>query len=1341
MHDDADFRTTDQAGSGLEFRTERKNILKKAIDHARSLIIGAADKVPFAKNNKIEKAVARYIDRAWYLYRYPDVMKSGMDPALHFMRYGWREGRNPSAFFDVLFYLEHNPDVRASGINPLTHYIFHGSSEGRDPHVLFDVHWYLQNNADVRMAAIEPLLHFINAGGSEGRSPHPLFDAKWYLHINDDVREAGLNPLLHYLSGGAAELRSPHPLFDARWYAQTYRTIDGVLDHPLLEYLTAGGISGRDPNRFFDSLWYINNHEILRQTNQNPLLSYITQGQHEGRDPHPDFDSEWYLLNYQDVKSANKNPLEHYITAGRQEGRSPSEPGAGSELCHVLQIPYEVRHVPPSFAGKDFCLFVTYSADGKIADHVLRYFNALKSCGLSMIAIIATDGLDAALPEEILQADGLIIRKNHGWDFAAWATALASLPGLWTAKSLVLTNDSVYGPISDQKLNKVVDRFLNGESDIFALTDSYENRHHLMSYFIGLKNDALSAPTVRNYWKSVNSYKDKNHVIHQYELSTHDHYLKSGLKVDVAFPSTRYPSEHNPTLHHWKDLLARGFPFIKVQAIRDNLPGVDTSDWRAALKKAPSLVDDIERHLYTLTSGTQRSPRPRPIPAALDRYSVPTNLLNDIGAVTAIRPSDATDYVLEMPFRFDAPVSDLPDRVAVIAHIFYVDLANDLIHEFEKIPVRADIFISTDSEAKRQELLSLLSHYGNGTITIRAFPNVGRDIAPMIVGFREVFDEYEYFLHVHSKKSPYGSSHDGWREYLFDNILGTKENIGSILYTLKNSDTGMVFADHFPGIRNLLNWGYNFSTTKKLLSRVGISLDSSFVLDFPSSSFFWGRSEAIRPLLNLDLNWSDFPAEEGQFDGTLAHAIERSLLYFCEGAGFSWSKVGVAKHVATDRLIPVSSVNDLQICLARTQQALLGNEIRRANYFEKYGEVVPSLGRKDSNKRLRFNLVLPTIKPEETYGGISTAIKTFKSICRTMGPDVDLRIIVTHSPVDMHASMNFPDYCVVLPDSPYDQMSKTIVNVFDKRSTRRIGVRAGDIFMTTAWWTDKYAENIINLQQSFFGISQPKLYFIQDFEVGFYPWSTRFALAGSTYNNLSDGIALINSEELAQFMGGRGLSAEGYVVRYSMNETLRGSVTSIPKKRILLFYGRPSASRNCFELICMAIAAWQRRNPELATKWRIVSAGEAYHPSLANPILGAEVQGKLSLDDYARLLSEAAVGISLMISPHPSYPPFEMAAAGLVTVTNDYENKKMSLRNDNFVSLGYLDVEVLSRAIEQAVEKAEANIGKAFALSEIRDLPCDLPDFDASFVGSRLLEMARGRILNTPTLRSSRSPH
>jgi len=70
-------------------------------------------------------------DPIYYLYNYPDVRIADIDPLRHFMKTGWKEGRNPSEAFDTQYYLSSNPDVRAMQIDPLVHYISYGRKEGR----------------------------------------------------------------------------------------------------------------------------------------------------------------------------------------------------------------------------------------------------------------------------------------------------------------------------------------------------------------------------------------------------------------------------------------------------------------------------------------------------------------------------------------------------------------------------------------------------------------------------------------------------------------------------------------------------------------------------------------------------------------------------------------------------------------------------------------------------------------------------------------------------------------------------------------------------------------------------------------------------------------------------------------------------------------------------------------------------------------------------------------------------------------------------------------------------------------------------------------------------------
>ena len=70
-------------------------------------------------------------DREYYLQQYPEVRQSGLSPLMHFLKQGWREGKNPSRDFNTRLYLELHPDVENAEVNPLVHYLRHGMKESR----------------------------------------------------------------------------------------------------------------------------------------------------------------------------------------------------------------------------------------------------------------------------------------------------------------------------------------------------------------------------------------------------------------------------------------------------------------------------------------------------------------------------------------------------------------------------------------------------------------------------------------------------------------------------------------------------------------------------------------------------------------------------------------------------------------------------------------------------------------------------------------------------------------------------------------------------------------------------------------------------------------------------------------------------------------------------------------------------------------------------------------------------------------------------------------------------------------------------------------------------------
>ena len=69
-------------------------------------------------------------DAEYYLATYPDVAERNIDPLVHYLEEGAREGRNPHSDFDAGFYLEQCRLRGEEPNNPLLHYIRIGAARG-----------------------------------------------------------------------------------------------------------------------------------------------------------------------------------------------------------------------------------------------------------------------------------------------------------------------------------------------------------------------------------------------------------------------------------------------------------------------------------------------------------------------------------------------------------------------------------------------------------------------------------------------------------------------------------------------------------------------------------------------------------------------------------------------------------------------------------------------------------------------------------------------------------------------------------------------------------------------------------------------------------------------------------------------------------------------------------------------------------------------------------------------------------------------------------------------------------------------------------------------------------
>jgi hypothetical protein len=108
----------------------------------------------------------------------------------------WRDLRK---VFDAEFYLAKYPDVARAGVNPFRHYVEYGAAEGRKPHPLFDPEYYLLRSGLARSFLEVALKDFLGRRGGDCINSHPLFDCASYLAAHPDAAEGNVNPLMHYV--------------------------------------------------------------------------------------------------------------------------------------------------------------------------------------------------------------------------------------------------------------------------------------------------------------------------------------------------------------------------------------------------------------------------------------------------------------------------------------------------------------------------------------------------------------------------------------------------------------------------------------------------------------------------------------------------------------------------------------------------------------------------------------------------------------------------------------------------------------------------------------------------------------------------------------------------------------------------------------------------------------------------------------------------------------------------------------------------------------------------------------------------------------------------------------
>jgi glycosyltransferase involved in cell wall biosynthesis len=175
-----------------------------------------------------------------------------------------------------------------------------------------------------------------------------------------------------------------------------------------------------------------------------------------------------------------------------------------------------------------------------------------------------------------------------------------------------------------------------------------------------------------------------------------------------------------------------------------------------------------------------------------------------------------------------------------------------------------------------------------------------------------------------------------------------------------------------------------------------------------------------------------------------------------------------------------------------------------------------------------------------------------------------------------------------------------------------------------------------------------RFYLVQDFEPDFYPAGTLKLLA---FNSYRLGLRMIcNTRGLSQVLQMHGIESESFepgVDFHIFNP--RGK--SSPNRKIvkIFFYMRPGHSRNCFEMNLLIIKSLKE---EFSDEIEIVCAGSEFNPKDFGLERLVTYVGMKPYSENGEMYRDIDIGVSLMASGHPSYPPLEMMASGVAVVTN-----------------------------------------------------------------------------------------
>lgn len=522
-------------------------------------------------------------------------------------------------------------------------------------------------------------------------------------------------------------------------------------------------------------------------------------------------------------------------------------------------------------------------------------------------------------------SEHILCRENKGFDVWAYKEALEYFGWNNLAKfdEIIFMNFTIMGPVST--FDDMFTAMDNKNIDFWGITICHEMGFdpfgvieygyiptHIQSHFIAVRKSLFQDSRFKEYWNTRPMINHYNEAVGYHEAIFTKKFADMGFKWDVyvdtrdMFDYTFYPLMYAPA----KIISEKKCPIFKRKSfILDYINYLDNNNGESAV--------ELMAYLKTKTS-----------------YD--TNLIWD----NILRTSNQFDiknclhlnYILPKNTQTSAEIKN--NKIALMMHIYFEDLIDYCCKYAQNMPADADIYITTNTSQKAKLIEDKFKTLPNN-VKVIVIENRGRDVSALLVGLREYVYNYDLICFAHDKKVGqlyFKIKGETFSNQCFENILGSAEFINNIINTFdENPRLGLLtppppqFAEYYPSFSGY-SWGVNYKNCSELSKRMHMNIDIDTYKE-PIAAFgsmFWFRVNALKPLFDLKLNYSDFPNEPLPDDGAISHAIERIHPFVVQSRGYypAW--------IMTDEFAKVQITN-LQYMLSEINKEVF--KYTDPNYF------------------------------------------------------------------------------------------------------------------------------------------------------------------------------------------------------------------------------------------------------------------------------------------------------------------------------------------------------------------------------------------------------------------------